>query len=189
VHSRTAPGSRAVPPGSLTILRISVGVIYCWFGSLKLFPAVSPAEHIAIRTMTKLTGGLVPAQVSLPLLGTAEALIGLALITGILLRHALVAFYAHMGGVFSSLVLLPDAMWHHGVPTLDGQYVLKNLVLVASCLAVTAEELDPLTDTRTMNGTRATAPRRPPKGRPVPPGGPPLAVSGPPAGGVRPSAS
>ncbi|MGW1596795.1 DoxX family protein [Streptomyces sp. NPDC002343] len=128
-------------PGSLTILRVSVGVIYCWFGILKLFPATSPAEHIAIRTMTKLTGGLVPAQASLPLLGTAETLIGLALVTGILLRHALAAFYAHMSGVLSSLILLPDAMWHHGIPTLDGQYVLKNLVLIAACLAVTADEL------------------------------------------------
>lgn len=127
--------------GSLVILRVSVGVIYCWFGILKLFPATSPAEHIALQTMTKLTGSLVPAQVSLPLLGTAETLIGLALITGILLRHALAAFYAHMSGVLSSLALLPDAMWHHGIPTLDGQYVLKNLVLIAACLAVTADEL------------------------------------------------
>ncbi|MEU3525883.1 DoxX family membrane protein [Streptomyces sp. NPDC038707] len=128
-------------PGSLTVLRVSVGVVYCWFGVLKLFPATSPAEHIALQTMTKLTGGLVPAQVSLPLLGTTEALIGLALISGFLLRPALVAFYAHMSGVFSSLVLLPDAMWHHGAPTLDGQYVLKNLVLVTACLAVTADDL------------------------------------------------
>ncbi|MFI1371098.1 hypothetical protein ACH4UY_03675 [Streptomyces longwoodensis] len=128
-------------PASLVLLRVSVGIIYCWFGVLKLFPATSPAEHIAIRTMTELTGGSVPAQVSLPLLGTAETLIGLALVTGVLLRHALAAFYAHMSGVFSSLVLLPDAMWHHGIPTLDGQYVLKNLVLIAACLAVTADEL------------------------------------------------
>lgn len=128
-------------PGGLTVLRASVGVIYCWFGILKLFPAASPAEHIALRTMTRLTGGLIPAQVSLPLLGTAETLIGLALITGILLRQALAAFYAHMSGVLSSLILLPDVMWHHGVPTLDGQYVLKNLVLIAACLAVTADEL------------------------------------------------
>ncbi|MEU3291301.1 hypothetical protein ABZ722_02935 [Streptomyces longwoodensis] len=128
-------------PASPVLLRVSVGIIYCWFGVLKLFPATSPAEHIAIQTMTKLTGGSVPAQVSLPLLGTAETLIGLALVTGVLLRHALAAFYAHMSGVFSSLVLLPDAMWHHGIPTLDGQYVLKNLVLIAACLAVTADEL------------------------------------------------
>jgi uncharacterized membrane protein YkgB len=133
--------ARRYRPASLIILRASVGLIYCWFGILKLFPATSPAERIAVQTMTELTGGLVPARVSLPLLGTAETLIGLALVTGILLRHALAAFYAHMSGVLSSLILLPDVMWHHGIPTLDGQYVLKNLVLIAACLAVTADEL------------------------------------------------
>ncbi|MFE6332012.1 DoxX family membrane protein [Streptomyces sp. NPDC057806] len=125
---------------SLTVLRISVGIVYCWFGALKLFPAASPAEEIAAAAMTELTGGLLPSRVSLPLLGTAEMLIGLALLTGLLLRIALALFFAHMAGAFTSLALLSGQMWHHGVPTLEGQYVLKNLVLVAACLAVTADE-------------------------------------------------
>jgi len=126
---------------STAVLRISVGAVYCWFGVLKLFPAGSPAEEIAAAAMTKLTGGLLPASVSMPLLGTAEALIGLALMTGLLLRPALALFFGHMAGVFTSLALLPGQMWQHGVPTLEGQYVLKNLVLVAVCLAVAADEL------------------------------------------------
>ncbi|CAM5322670.1 DoxX family membrane protein [Streptomyces pharetrae] len=125
----------------ITVLRVSVGVVYCWFGVLKLFPAGSPAEEIAAAAMTKLTGGLLPAAVSMPLLGTAETLIGLALITGLLLRPALTLLFAHMAGVFTSLALLPGQMWHHGVPTLEGQYVLKNVILVAACLTVTADEL------------------------------------------------
>nr|WP_240449225.1 DoxX family membrane protein [Streptomyces harenosi] len=126
---------------SVPVLRISVGAVYCWFGVFKLFPAGSPAEEIAAAAMGKLTGGLLPPHVSVPLLGTAEALIGLALVTGLLLRPALALFFAHMAGVFTSLVLLPGEMWHHGVPTLEGQYVLKNLVLVAACLAVASDEL------------------------------------------------
>ncbi|CAM5271554.1 DoxX family protein OS=Streptomyces glaucescens OX=1907 GN=SGLAU_31795 PE=4 SV=1 [Streptomyces glaucescens] len=70
-----------------------------------------------------------------------ETLIGLALITGLLLRPALTLLFAHMAGVFTSLALLPGQMWHHGVPTLEGQYVLKNVILVAACLTVTADEL------------------------------------------------
>lgn len=130
-------------PYSVTVLRVSVGVVFCWFGMLKLFPAASPAEELAAAAMTQLTGGLLPAQVSLPLLGSAETLIGLALVTGRLLRPALALLLAHMTGVFTSLALLPETMWHHGAPTLEGQYVLKNLVLVAACLAVAADELTP----------------------------------------------
>lgn len=126
---------------SVAVLRISIGVVYCWFGVLKLFPAGGPAEEIAAAAMNKFTGGLLPTTVSMPLLGTAETLIGLALFTGLLLRPALVLFFGHMAGVFTSLALLPGQMWHHGVPTLEGQYVLKNLVLVAACLAVAADEL------------------------------------------------
>ncbi|MGD9485420.1 DoxX family membrane protein [Streptomyces sp. TRM70308] len=128
-------------PRSIAVLRVSLGVLFCGFGILKLFPAASPAEEVAALAMTKMTGGLLPAQVSMPALGAAETLIGLALITGLLLRCALALFCAHMAGVFASLLLLPEAMWHHGTPTLEGQYVLKNLVLVAACLAVTADEL------------------------------------------------
>ncbi|MEW2266071.1 DoxX family membrane protein [Streptomyces sp. NPDC047853] len=126
---------------STAVLRISVGVLYCWFGALKFFPAASPAEEIAAAAMTKLTGGLLPTTLSMPLLGTAETLIGLALVTGLFLRPALMAFFGHMAGVFTSLALLHGQMWHHGVPTLEGQYVLKNLVLVAACLTVAADEV------------------------------------------------
>ncbi|CAM5323542.1 DoxX family protein OS=Streptomyces glaucescens OX=1907 GN=SGLAU_31795 PE=4 SV=1 [Streptomyces glaucescens] len=100
----------------ITVLRVMSGVVYCWFGVLKLFPAGSPAEEIAAAAMTKLTGGLLPAAVSMPLLGTAETLIGLALITGLLLRPALTLLFAHMAGVFTSLALLPGQMLrHHGM--------------------------------------------------------------------------
>ncbi|MFE5598182.1 hypothetical protein ACFQ8O_03155 [Streptomyces coelicoflavus] len=77
----------------------------------------------------------------MPLLGTAETLIGLALVTGLLLRPASTLFFGHMAGGFTALALLPGQMWHHGVPTLEGQYILKDLVLVAACLAVAADEL------------------------------------------------
>lgn len=128
-------------PHSITVLRVSVGLIFGWFGALKLFPDASPAEEIAAAAMTRLTGGLLPQHVSLPLLGSAELLLGVALVTGLLLRPALLLFSAHLAGAFASLLLLPEAMWHHGMPTLEGQYVLKNIVLVAACFAITADDL------------------------------------------------
>ncbi len=45
---------------SITFLRISIGIIYFWFGALKFFHGYSPAEDLAINTINELTFGLVP---------------------------------------------------------------------------------------------------------------------------------
>ncbi len=124
------------------LLRVCVGTVFLWFGVLKFFPAASPAEGAAVRAATKLTFGLLPPDVVLPVLATAETAIGLGLVTSVLLRVALVGFFAHMAGVFSALLLLPGEMWQGDapVPTLEGQYIIKNIVLVAACLVVAADE-------------------------------------------------
>ncbi|MEU1220284.1 DoxX family protein [Streptomyces microflavus] len=129
---------------SPAVLRVCIGLIFCWFGVLKFFPGASAAEGFAIGAMTELTLGFIPAPVCLLLLAVLETGIGLALLTGFLLRWALAAFFLHMAGVFLSLLVLPDAAWHTAaVPTLEGQYVIKNIVLVAACLHIAADELTP----------------------------------------------
>ncbi|WP_137992719.1 DoxX family membrane protein [Streptomyces vilmorinianum] len=130
---------------SSAVLRISVGILFLWFGVLKFTPAMSPAEDIAIRAMGVMTFGAVPAEVSRPLLATMEVAIGLGLVTGILLRLALTVFFVHMLGVFSTLVILADEVWSSApfVPTMDGQYILKNIVLIAACLAVATAQAAP----------------------------------------------
>ncbi|MBK3557971.1 DUF417 family protein [Streptomyces sp. MBT56] len=128
---------------ALTLLRATVGIVFVGFGVLKLFPSASPAEQLAVDAATKMTLGLVPETVLLLSLAALETAIGIGLIAGRrLLRPALVAFFLHMGGVFSTLFLLPDAMWqpHSPAPTMEGQYVVKNVVLVAVCLVVAAHE-------------------------------------------------
>ncbi|MFI1191023.1 DUF417 family protein [Streptomyces californicus] len=125
------------------LLRATVGIVFFGFGVLKLFPSASPAEQLAVDAATKMTLGLVPETVLLLSLAALETAIGIGLIVGRrLLRPALVAFFLHMGGVFSTLFLLPDAMWqpHSPAPTMEGQYVVKNVVLVAVCLVVAAHE-------------------------------------------------
>ncbi|MFE4515159.1 DoxX family protein [Kitasatospora sp. NPDC056783] len=129
-------GYRRVAPA---VLRISVGLVYLWFGLLKFVPGASPAEDLATRCMSVMTFDLVPPGVSRPLLALMEVLIGAGLVTGLLLPLTLAVFFVHMAGVFATLVLLPDDVWVDGVPpvpTMDGQYILKNLVLIAACLAV-----------------------------------------------------
>ncbi|NWF27436.1 DoxX family membrane protein [Streptomyces sp. PKU-EA00015] len=132
-------------PFSDLALRISVGVVFAWFGILKFLPGASPAQDIATRCMGVLSFGLVPAEVSRPLLAVMEVGIGLGLITGWLLRTVLAVFFVHMAGVFAALVIAPDVVWAHGsplLPTLEGQYIIKNIVLVTACLAV-ASHLGP----------------------------------------------
>ncbi|MBH5338639.1 DoxX family protein [Streptomyces pactum] len=124
------------------LLRVCVGTVFLWFGVLKFFPASSPAEGVAVRAATKVTFGLLPSDVLLWALAAAETAIGLGLVTGVLLRVALVGFFAHMAGVFSALLLLSGEMWQGDVPvpTMEGQYIIKNVVLVAACLVVAADE-------------------------------------------------
>ncbi|MFF8500029.1 DUF417 domain-containing protein [Streptomyces anulatus] len=127
---------------ALVLLRATVGIVFLGFGVLKLFPSASPAEQLAVDAATKMTLGLVPETVLLLSLAALETAIGIGLIVGgRLLRPTLVAFFLHMGGVFSTLLLLPDAMWqpHSPAPTMEGQYVVKNVVLVAVCLVVAAD--------------------------------------------------
>ncbi|MEV7495433.1 DoxX family protein [Streptomyces anulatus] len=127
---------------ALVLLRATVGIVFLGFGLLKLFPSASPAEQLAVDAATKMTLGLVPETVLLLSLAALETVIGIGLIAGgRLLRPTLVAFFLHMGGVFSTLLLLPDAMWqpHSPAPTMEGQYVVKNVVLVAVCLVVAAD--------------------------------------------------
>ncbi|MFD3790837.1 DUF417 family protein [Streptomyces cyaneofuscatus] len=141
--SRLADLAGLVDAHALALLRATVGIVFVGFGVLKLFPSASPAEQLAVDAATKMTMGLVPETVLLLSLAALETAIGIGLIVGRrLLRPALVAFFLHMGGVFSTLVLLPDAMWqpHSPAPTMEGQYVVKNVVLVAVCLVVAANE-------------------------------------------------
>ncbi|MEU0358496.1 DUF417 family protein [Streptomyces cyaneofuscatus] len=141
--SRLADLAGLVDAHALVLLRATVGIVFVGFGVLKLFPSASPAEQLAVDAATKMTLGLVPETVLLLSLAALETAIGIGLVVGRrLLRPALVAFFLHMGGVFSTLVILPDAMWqpHSPAPTMEGQYVVKNVVLVAVCLVVAANE-------------------------------------------------
>ncbi|MFI6287819.1 DoxX family protein [Streptomyces sp. NPDC051018] len=130
---------------STTVLRVSVGLVFLGFGVMKFVPGASPAEDVATRTMDVLAFGLVPPEATRPLLALLETVIGLGLVSGVLLRVTLAAFFIHMVGVFSALLVLPAEMWNEetGTPTLEGQYIIKNVVLIAACLAVAAEEVLP----------------------------------------------
>ncbi len=125
---------------SVGALRISLGVVFFWFGILKFVPGASPAQDLAVRTIDLLTFGLIPADVSLALLATWECLIGIGLITGKLLRTALLLQLLQMLGTITPLFFFPDETFLRFpyAPTLEGQYIIKNIVLVTAALVIAA---------------------------------------------------
>ena len=136
----------------LTLLRISLGVVFFWFGVLKFFPGRSPAAELATRTIERLTMGLVPSSTGLILLAAWESLIGLGLLTGKFLRATLLLLIVQMIGTMTPLFMFPAETFLVApiVPTLEGQYIIKNIVLISAAMVVGA----------TVRGGRLEADRR-----------------------------
>jgi putative oxidoreductase len=115
------------------LLRISLGIVFVWFGALKLGGASA-------------VGGLVAATVPfvdpswfVPVLGVVEIVIGVAFATGRLLRVVLPVFAVHMVGTFLVLIALPEVAFQGANPlvlTAVGEFVVKNLVLLSAGLVV-----------------------------------------------------
>jgi uncharacterized membrane protein YphA (DoxX/SURF4 family) len=124
----------------IKILRFSLGFIFLWFGVLKFFHGVSPAELIAGRTIGQLTFGLLQPNISLPVLAVWECTIGLGLITGAWMRLTLVLLYFQMAGTFLPLIFFPHETFSGSVfvPTLLGQYIIKNCVLISAGIVLGA---------------------------------------------------
>ena len=131
---------RWMSDNGITALRISLGIVCLWFGVLKYFPHASPAERLASDTILVLTFGHVGPLVSLPLLATWECLIGIGLITGIAMRATLFLLFAQMLGTLLPLFFFPARTFASVpfVPTLEGQYIIKNLVLISAGIVIGA---------------------------------------------------
>lgn len=116
----------------LLILRISVAVIFIWFGFLKFFEG-NAAEALASDTISWLTFGYVDEKTSVVALGAFECVIGLSLLSKKMLNLIIPIMYLQMCGTALPLVVFPEKTWlMFGMPTLEGQYIIKNLVLIAA---------------------------------------------------------
>lgn len=121
----------------ITALRISIGVIFLWFGAPKLFPGISPAQELVEGTVGRMTFGIIEGGVACALTGVLESVIGILMICGKILKPTIVVLLGHMAGTFAPLFLFPEATWKgYAIGTVEGQYILKNLVLVAAALTV-----------------------------------------------------
>ncbi|MFO7935957.1 MAG: hypothetical protein R6U78_17975 [Bacteroidales bacterium] len=124
----------------IALLRISMGIIFFWFGMLKFFEGLSPAESLAIRTIDILTFGLVGPEVVRYGLAVWEVLIGIGLMFRLYLRETLLLMFLQMLGTLTPVFLFPDEVFTvipYGL-TLEGQYIVKNLVVISAGIVIGA---------------------------------------------------
>ncbi len=124
----------------ILLLRISLGVIFFWFGVLKFFPDLSPAEDLAARTIDVVSFGLISPAASITILAVWESLIGLGLIFGLFMRATLLLLFVQMMGTVLPIFFFPAEVFVQVpyAPTLEGQYIIKNLVLISAGLVLGA---------------------------------------------------
>jgi len=117
----------------MVIMRVGLGIVFFWFGALKLFPGLSPAEDLVRNTVY-----FVDPDWFIPVLAVWEMAIGLGLIFGIFMRITLLLLFLQMPGTALPLLVLPEVVWTvfpFGL-TIEGQYIIKNLVLIGAGLVL-----------------------------------------------------
>ncbi len=122
----------------IPIIPVSIGLVYLWFGSLKFFTGLSPAEKLAQDTIDRLTFGFIEPEVSILLLALWECLIGALLIFKKWYRFALNIALVHIILTFSPFLFFPDLTFTEAPfgLTLLGQYIVKNIVFLGAFLVL-----------------------------------------------------
>ncbi len=114
-------------------LRVSVAVVFIWFGALKIF-GVTPVADLVANTVYWFESDL-----AVPAIGVVEVVVGLGLLFRLAMRAVLGLFFLQMIGTFLVLILLPDVAFQHGNPlllTVEGEFVIKNLVLISAGMVI-----------------------------------------------------
>lgn len=122
---------------AIPVLRVALGIVFFWFGALKVL-GVSPVVELVESTYSFL-----PASEFVIILGIWEMLIGIGLLSKRCLRTTLVLLWLQMFGTFISLALAPSMFFTGNVfvLTIEGEFVVKNLVLVAASLVVGGHQI------------------------------------------------
>ncbi|WP_350284843.1 doxx family protein [uncultured Croceitalea sp.] len=125
-----------------TILCVTIGVVYVWFGALKFFPGLSPAEELAKNTIDQLTFGVITDKLSVVLLAILEVGIGLSLIFDLYRKQVVLIALGHMVCTFLPLLFFPAQSFEFApvVPTLLGQYIGKNIIIMGALIILLRED-------------------------------------------------
>lgn len=130
----------------LPLARVAIFIVYFYFGVLKLFgdsPAGPLAQALAAKTI-----GLQHFDVAFKALAVYECLVGVLFLIPKATRLVIPLLFIHMLIVCSPLILVPDLAWTKPfVPSLEGQYIIKNVVVIALAIGIAAQT-KPLASTR-----------------------------------------
>lgn len=118
---------------SLTLLRLSLGIVFGWFGVLKLV-GLSPAEGLVNSLIVKMTSHQNWAHPLYIILAWMEVTIGVLFLFKKTLRYAVMLLFVQMPLTFMPLLFLSKVTFIEApfVPTMEGQYIIKNLVIIAA---------------------------------------------------------
>ena len=124
------------------LLRIPIGIVYLWFGGLKLFPGWSPAETLAKNTVQELSLGLIAGRPAILFVAILEVVIGIFLIFGRYKKTTILVTLMHMAFTFTPLFFFSEQSFQIAplVPTLLGQYIGKNIIIIGALLTLMAKE-------------------------------------------------
>ena len=128
---------------TIKLMRLSLGIIFVWYGMLKFFPTLSPAEDLAIKTIDIMFFNLIDGSLSIKLLAILEVAIGIGFLSGFYTKIVTIIFLGHMVCTFAPLFLLPEFSFTQApyAFTLVGQYIVKNIVFILVGIIIYQNEL------------------------------------------------
>ncbi len=125
---------------ALHLLRVCIGIIYVWFGALKFFPKLSPADQLAKDTIDLITFGLFSSDVSILLLAIWETTLGIMVMIGFWNRSVFFMLMLHLVCTFVPLFFFTEISFTTSpyAFTLVGQYIMKNIIIICAALVINA---------------------------------------------------
>lgn len=142
IHKTDAEVIRFFRKVSVPAARIGLFIIFFWFGILKVI-GLSPASGL-VQRLFETTIPWIPFSVFLIGFGLFEVLIGTLFLIRGAERVVIPLLFIHMITTFMPLFLLPQETWSGFLtPTLEGQYIIKNVALIAAAFGIAAH-LHPL---------------------------------------------
>lgn len=127
---------------NLPFARVALFVVFFWFGILKVF-GLSPANPLVANLLNR-TMPFIEFDQFIVLFGFFEMLIGILCLIPSLVRVCMLLLGMHMLTTMMPLVLLPGVAWSQSfVPTLEGQYIIKNLAIIAVAISIVSQMRHP----------------------------------------------
>ena len=120
---------------SINVMRISLAIVYIWFGALKIF-GMSPAGELVEQTVYWFR-----PEIFIPILGICEVFIGLGLLIKKFIPYTILLLLLHMTVTLFPIFILKTICFDAFpfCPTLIGQYIIKNIVLISGALVVSGK--------------------------------------------------